>query len=55
LETDKKRELISSFTETASRLTGRPEQAFTIYLINIGHDNVAVGGKLLAERNQKNK
>ena len=49
LETDKKKELISSFTETASRLTGRPERAFTMYLISVGQDNVGVGGQLLAE------
>ena len=55
LERDKKKELISSFTETASRLTGRPERAFTIYLISAGQDNVGVGGKLLSEREQEDK
>jgi 4-oxalocrotonate tautomerase len=55
LETEKKKELISTFTETASRLTGRPEQAFVIYLISTGRDNVGVGGKLLAEIEQENR
>jgi 4-oxalocrotonate tautomerase len=55
LERDKKRELISSFTKTASRLTGLPEQAFSIYLMSTSRDNVGVGGKLLAEREPENR
>jgi 4-oxalocrotonate tautomerase len=55
LERDKKRELISTFTETASRLTGIPEQAFTIYLMSTSPEDVGVGGKLLAEREQENR
>ena len=44
LDKDKSREMIRSFTETASRLTGIEERAFVVYLRESGHDNVGVGG-----------
>ena len=50
LETDKKKELIGSFTETASRLAGIQKAALTMYLRPSSQDNVGVGGELLKER-----
>ncbi|MCW3489574.1 4-oxalocrotonate tautomerase DmpI [Dethiobacter alkaliphilus] len=50
LEKDKKKELIKSFTESASRATGLPEQAFVIYLREADKENVGVGGELLSEK-----
>lgn len=50
LATDKKKELISSFTETASRVTGIQKAAFTVYLRPSSPDNVGVDGELLTER-----
>ncbi len=49
LEADKKRELVKSFTQKASELTGLPEQAFVVYLRPSDRGNVAVGGKLLTD------
>ncbi|EEG77014.1 4-oxalocrotonate tautomerase DmpI [Dethiobacter alkaliphilus] len=50
LEKDKKKELIKSFTESASRATGLPEQAFVIYLREADKEDVGVGGELLSEK-----
>ena len=50
LENDKKKELIKSFTETASQATGLPEQAFVIYLREADREDVGVGGELLSEK-----
>lgn len=50
LDDDKKKELIKSFTQTASRLTGIDKSAFTIYLRPSSVDRVGVGGELLKER-----
>ena len=50
LETEKKRELVKSFTQKASELTGLPEQAFVVYLQSSGPENVGVGGTLLSDR-----
>ena len=50
LETEKKKELVKAFTESASRATGIPENAFVVYLQDVARDDVAVGGELLSER-----
>ncbi|MCR3922415.1 MAG: tautomerase family protein [Firmicutes bacterium] len=50
LETERKKEMIKSITEAASKATGIPERSFTIYLQETQHENVSVGGKLLSER-----
>ena len=55
LDDEKKRELISSFTETASRLTGIDKAAFVVYLRPSSPDNVGVGGELLKERLEREK
>ncbi len=53
LETDLKRELISSFTKAASAATGIDESAFVVYLRESSPDEVGVGGELLADRRKK--
>ncbi len=55
LDTEKKKELIKSFTETASRLTGIDKSAFVVYLRVSSSDNVGVGGELLKERLEREK
>ena len=55
LAEEKKRELISSFTETASRMTGIDKSAFVVYLRASSPDNVGVGGQLLKERLEREK
>ena len=55
LDTEKKKELIKSFTETARRLTGIDKSAFVVYLRASSPDNVGVGGKLLKERLEQEK
>jgi len=55
LDDEKKGELISSFTETASRLTGIDKSAFTVYLRSSSPNNVGVGGELLKERLERER
>ena len=50
LDNEKKRELIKSFTETASKLTGIDKSAFVVYLRDSSADKVGVGGELLKDR-----
>ncbi len=55
LDVEKKREIIKSFTETASRLTGIDKSAFVIYLRPGSTDMVGVGGELLSDRTEREK
>ncbi len=50
LDRDSKREMIETFTETASRLTGKPKAGIVVYLMPSTDEEVGVGGKLLADR-----
>jgi len=50
LEKEKKKELIKSFTEKASELTGIEESAFVVYLMNTTPQQVGVGGELLEDK-----
>ncbi len=54
LEKEQRREIVRSFTETASKVTGRPKAAIVVYLRETAPDNVGVGGELLEDR-QKSK
>ena len=53
LDKEKSREMIKSFTDTASSLTGIKKAAFVVYLRESGHENVGVGGELLEDRFKK--
>jgi len=55
LDRNKKREMISSFTETASRLTGIDKSAFVVYLRKSTPQDVGVGGELLEDRMSRQK
>jgi len=50
LEREKSKEMITGFTETASRLTGIEKSAFVVYLRESTPENVGVGGELLEDR-----
>lgn len=50
LNKEKSREMIRSFTETASRLTGIERSAFVVYLRESTPENVGVAGELLEDR-----
>jgi 4-oxalocrotonate tautomerase len=50
LDKGKSKEMIKSFTETASRLTGIQKSAFVVYLRESTPENVGVGGELLEDR-----
>ena len=50
LDKEKSREMIKSFTETASRLTGIERSAFVVYLRESTPENVGVAGELLEDR-----
>lgn len=54
LDREQSREMIRSFTDTASKVTGRPESSFVVYLRETTPENVGVGGELLADK-QKQK
>ncbi len=49
LDKEKRREMIKSFTDTASRLTGIRREAFVVYLRESIPENVGVGGELLED------
>jgi len=53
LDKEKSREMIKSFTDTASRVTGINRSSFVVYLREARHDNVGVGGELLEDRQKK--
>jgi 4-oxalocrotonate tautomerase len=53
LDKEKSREMIKSFTDTASRLTGINKSSFVVYLREASHENVGVGGELLEDRLKK--
>jgi 4-oxalocrotonate tautomerase len=53
LDKEKSKEMIKSFTETASRLTGIEKSAFVVYLIKSTPENVGVAGELLEDRLKK--
>ncbi len=55
LDDERKKELIKSSTETASKLTGIDKSAFTAYSRASSPDNVRVGGELLKEKLQREK
>ncbi len=55
LDVEKKREIIKSFTESASRLTGIDKSAFVVYLRPGSTDMVGVGGELLSDRLEREK
>ncbi len=50
MDKEKKKEMIKSFTDTASKLTGIDRSAFVVYLEESNPENVGVGGILLEER-----
>ena len=49
LEKEKRKEMIKSFTETASRLTGIEKSAFAVFLRESSPEDVGVGGELLED------
>jgi 4-oxalocrotonate tautomerase len=53
LDKEKSREMIRSFTETASRLTGIERSGFVVYLRESTPENVGVAGELLEDRLKK--
>lgn len=55
LDNDKSRELISAFTEAASRITGIQKAAFQVYLRPATLDNVGIGGELLKDIFERQK
>ncbi|NMA92007.1 MAG: 4-oxalocrotonate tautomerase [Firmicutes bacterium] len=55
LEREKKRELIDSFTRSASKATGIAPSAFVVYLLPTSPEEVGVGGKLLTDRQRDGK
>jgi 4-oxalocrotonate tautomerase len=50
LNKKQKQELISSFTDAASKTTGIDKSAFVVYLRRATVDEVGIGGELLADK-----
>ena len=53
LDKEKSRDMIKSFSEIASRVTGIDKQTFVVYLREALHENVGVGEELLQDRMEK--
>ena len=53
LDKEKSRDMIKSFSESASRVTGINKQEFVVYLREASPENVGVGGELLQDRMEK--
>jgi 4-oxalocrotonate tautomerase len=49
LEKEKKKEMIRSFTESASRIIGLEKSAFMVYLRESTPEDVGLGGELLED------
>ncbi len=49
ITSEQKKAMIQRFTEEAVRITGLPEQAFTILIHELSPDAIGVAGKTLAE------
>ena len=47
---EKKAELMKELTLTASRVTGKPEDAFIVIFKELDAENVAFGGQMLSEK-----
>ncbi|ADL13399.1 4-oxalocrotonate tautomerase DmpI [Acetohalobium arabaticum] len=50
LTKEQKKELVKSFTESASEVIGFPEEKFIVMLKETESENVGVGGELLSEK-----
>jgi len=50
LPKEKKKELVKSITDSASKVTGIPPASFTVMLRPTSQENVGIGGELLSER-----
>jgi 4-oxalocrotonate tautomerase len=53
LDKDQSRDMIKSFTDTASRLTGIARSSIVVYLREALPDHVGVGGELLEDKQKK--
>lgn len=50
LPKEKKAELVSQFTESASEITGMPKDAFIVLIKENPSENVGLGGTLISDR-----
>ncbi|PUU89216.1 MULTISPECIES: 4-oxalocrotonate tautomerase DmpI [Halanaerobium] len=50
LSKEKKKELIKNFTDTASKVTNIPKEAFVVMIKENDLENIGVGGELLSEK-----
>lgn len=48
LKKEQKTQIIKEFTESASRITGLPEEDFYVFLKENEADNVGIGGRMLS-------
>lgn len=50
LTREQKQQIVESFTDTATKVTGLPRESFYVFLKENDLGNVGVGGKLLDEK-----
>ncbi|KXS47364.1 MAG: 4-oxalocrotonate tautomerase [Halanaerobium sp. 4-GBenrich] len=50
LSKEQKKELIKNFTDTASKVTNIPKEAFVVMIKENDLENIGVGGELLSEK-----
>ena len=52
LPKEQKVAIVKEFTDTASRVTGIPKDAFYVFLNEYDDDNVGIGGQLMSVQEQ---
>ena len=50
LNSEQKSELIKSFTNSAAKISGLPEQSFIILINELDDENIGIGGQTLQVR-----
>jgi 4-oxalocrotonate tautomerase len=50
LSKEQKKELVKNFTDTASKVTSIPREAFVVMIKENDQENVGVGGELLSDK-----
>ena len=50
LTEEQKEQIVEEFTQSASKSTGIPKEAFYVFINEFPDENVGVGGKLLSKK-----
>ena len=50
LTKEQKEQIVEEFTQSASKITGIPEESFYVFINEFPEESVGVGGKLLSDK-----